>query len=536
MSRLGGQGRTVITIQNPVLRGFNPDPSILRVDDDYYIATSTFEWFPGVCIYHSLDLAHWHLAARPLDRLDLLDMRGEPDSGGVWAPCLSWSDGLFYLVYSDVKRWEGQVKDCHNWLTTARSIEGPWSDPVYLDSSGFDASLFHDHDGTKWLVNMLWDYRPARSGFGGILLQEYSARQQRLTGESSLVFSGTSLGLVEGPHLYRRGAYYYLVTAEGGTFTTHAVTVARSSRLQGPYEPMPDNPLLTSMHDPALALQSAGHGSLVETRAGEWFLAHLARRPRARGRSLIGRETCLQRVEWTPDGWLRLAQGGRAPRETVEAADLPSRPWVAEPARDDFQSPALRSCYHSLRIPLDDSLMSLAERPGFLRLKGRESILSHFRQSMVARRITSYRVSATTSVEFEPGSFQHLAGMAAFYNTDCFYYLYISRADHAAKCVGIMRAERGVVSFPVEKEIPVEGWTRVFLGIDIEHARISFRYSRDGSLWTRAGWEMDSSILSDEHARPCGFTGTFIALCCQDLSGTGRAADFDFLECVEDGE
>ncbi len=522
-----------MTIHNPVLRGFNPDPSIIRVEDDFFIATSTFEWFPGVCIHHSRDLAHWHLAARPLDRLDLLDMRGDPDSGGVWAPCLSWSDGLFYLVYSDVKRWDGQVKDCHNWLTTAPALEGPWSAPLYLNSVGFDASLFHDRDGRKWLLNMLWDYRPGHNNFGGIFLQEYCAKKGCLIGESTPIFPGTALGLVEGPHLYRREGYYYLLTAEGGTFATHAVTVARSSMLQGPYEPMPGNPMLTSANDPSLTLQSAGHGSLVETKAGEWYLAHLARRQGARGRSLLGRETCLQRVEWTPEGWPRLAHGDRAPRETLEAPDLPVAPWAAEPARDDFQSPVLGSHYHSLRVPLDASLMSLEERPGYLRLKGRESILSHFRQSLVARRLTSFRSSATTCVEFEPRSFLQLAGLAAFYNTDAFYYLYLSRAEHAAKCVSIMRCERGVISYPVEKEIPVVGWTRVFLGIDVDHDRISFRYSRDGKQWTRVGWEMDASILADEHVRPCGFTGTFFALCCQDLSGAGTHADFDFLECTE---
>jgi xylan 1,4-beta-xylosidase len=520
-------------IRNPILRGFNPDPSILRVGDDYFIATSTFEWFPGVCIYHSRDLEHWRLAARPLDRVSLLDLRGEPNSGGVWAPCLSWSDGLFHLVYTDMKRWAGTVKDCHNYLTTAPSVEGPWSAPVYLNSSGFDASLFHDRDGRKWLLNMLWDYRPSQSGFGGILLQEYCADRRRLTGQPALIFAGTGLGLVEGPHLYRRDGFYYLVTAEGGTFATHAVTVARSGSIQGPYDVMPGNPLLTSAHDPALALQSAGHGSLVETQGGEWYLAHLSRRPRVKGRSILGRETSLQMVEWAADGWPRLAGGGRAPEEAVPAPKLSPLPWDSEPARDDFDEPQLRSCYHSLRIPLDPSLMSLTDRPGFLRLKGAESILSNFRQALVARRIADFRVRAATCLEFEPESFQQIAGLAAFYNTDSFLYLYVTRAAHASKCLGIMKCERGVLSFPVEKEIPLEGWKRVFLGFELDYDRLRFLYSRDGAAWARVGWEMDASILSDEHAVPCGFTGAFVALCCQDLSGEGRPADFDFLEYVE---
>jgi len=522
-------------IENPVLRGFHPDPSICRVGDDYYIATSTFEWFPGVRILHSRDLAHWRVAAHPLDRIGLLDMRGDPDSGGIWAPCLTWCDGLFHLVYTEVKRWEGPVKDCHNWLTTSLSIQGPWSDPVYLNSSGFDPSLFHDADGRKWLLNMLWDGRPGRNNFAGILMQEYDPDKRRLTGPSCNIFRGTSLGLVEGPHLYRHGGLYYLLTAEGGTFATHAATLSRSAVLQGPYEPMPDNPLLTSAHDPSLELQSAGHGCLVETRKGEWYLTYLCRRQKAAGRSLLGRETCLERVEWTADGWLRLAGGGRSPRVLVPAPDLAEHVWQKEPARDDFQAPVLRPCWQSLRIPLDASMMSLTERPGFLRLKGRESILSRFRQSLLARRLSSFNATATTCLEFEPDSFQQTAGMAAFYNTDGFYYVYLTRSEHAAKCLGILRCERGLLSWPVEKEVPVEGWPRVFLRVSIRGERLWFGYSRDGGLWTRLGWEMDSSILSDEHARPCGFTGTFIALCCQDLSGGGKQADFDFME-LEEGE
>jgi xylan 1,4-beta-xylosidase len=195
-------------IINPILPGFNPDPSIVRVGDDYYIATSTFEWYPGVQIHHSRDLVNWRLVAHPLDRAELLDMRGNPDSGGIWAPCLTWHDGLFWLIYTDVKRHEGSFKDMHNYLTTCATIDGRWSDPVYLNSSGFDASLFHDDDGRKYLCNMEWDY----------------------------LFKGTDLRVTEAPHIYKRNGYYYLLTAEGGTGYTHAMTMARSKNLRGPYE------------------------------------------------------------------------------------------------------------------------------------------------------------------------------------------------------------------------------------------------------------------------------------------------------------
>ena len=244
-------------IENPILRGFHPDPSIIRVQEDYYIATSTFEWFPGVQIYHSRDLKNWELVARPLSRVSQLDLAGVPDSGGVWAPCLSYSNGVYYLVYTVVKSVDGLYKDTHNYLVTATDICGDWSEPVYLNSEGFDPSLFHDTDGRKWLVNMTWDMRRGKTCFGGIQLREYSPAQRRLVGESRLIFAGTELGITEGPHLYHVNGYYYLFTAEGGTHFGHALTVARSKTIEGPYEVDPGNPVLTSRDDVTLPLQRA---------------------------------------------------------------------------------------------------------------------------------------------------------------------------------------------------------------------------------------------------------------------------------------
>ncbi|HDT6047981.1 TPA: family 43 glycosylhydrolase, partial [Raoultella planticola] len=140
------------TITNPILTGFNPDPSMCRQGEDYYIATSTFEWFPGVRIYHSRDLKNWSLVSTPLDRVSMLDMKGNPDSGGIWAPCLSYADGLFWLLYTDVKIVDSPWKNGRNYLVTAPSIEGPWSEPIAMGNGGFDPSLFHDLDGRKYYI------------------------------------------------------------------------------------------------------------------------------------------------------------------------------------------------------------------------------------------------------------------------------------------------------------------------------------------------------------------------------------------------
>ncbi|MNB76895.1 Beta-xylosidase [compost metagenome] len=319
-------------IHNPILRGFNPDASAIRVGDDYYIATSTFEWFPGVLIHHSRDLVHWRSLTRPLDRLSLLDLRGLPSSGGIWAPSFSYDNGIYYLCFTNVVGRRGVYKDLHNYVVTATSIEGPWSEPIYLNSSGFDHFLFHDTDGRKWLFNMQWDFRKNKSRFAGIIMQEYSPEQRRLVGPIKTVTSGTSLGVTEGPMVYYKNGYYYLLVAEGGTGANHAATLLRARSVEGPYETDPDYPVLTSVGHPDHPLQKAGHGSLVETQHGDWYMVHICSRtlPDGSGLSPLGRETSIQKVVWTGDGWLRLASGSRLPELTVQApepaaASVPSR-------------------------------------------------------------------------------------------------------------------------------------------------------------------------------------------------------------------
>ncbi len=520
------------TIENPVLRGFNPDPSILRVGDDYYIATSTFEWFPGVQISHSRDLENWRVLSRPLERYTQLDMRGCPNSGGVWAPCLTYDNGLFYLIYTNTRHWTGVFKDSPNYLVTAENIEGPWSEPIYLNSSGFDPSLFHDDDGRKWLTNMMWDYRAEKHSFAGILLQEYSVEQKKLIGPVKNIFPGTELQLVEGPHIYKRNGWYYLFTAEGGTFLTHAETVARSRTLEGPYDVMPGNPLISSAQQPHLNLQSAGHGSLVENADGSWLFAHLCRRPQMQGRSVLGRETAIQNIVWEDD-WPRLAKGKSQPQDNFIAPTLKAHPWPKAEAHETFDSTSLAIHWQMPRVKFDNKLGSMTARPDALRLYGRESIVSKFEQSLVARRQQAMHIEAATCMEFDPENFQQLAGLVAFYNTDAFYYLYVTQGEHAKRCLGLMSCTKGNVNFLIEKEYPLDNFNEIYLKLTIKKDRIQFYYSDNGKEWYAAGWEQDASVLSDEYALPCGFTGNFVGMACQDLGGTRKHADFLWFDYKE---
>lgn len=533
-------------IRNPILPGFNPDPSIVRVGDDFYIATSTFEWYPGVQIHHSRDLVHWRLTARPLDRAELLDMRGNPDSGGIWAPCLTYSDGLFWLVYTDVKRHEGSFKDSHNYLTTCATVDGRWSDPVPLNSSGFDASLFHDDDGRKWLVNMQWDIRPGRHSFNGILLQEYCPKEKQLIGPITNIFKGTKLRLTEAPHLYRRNGYYYLMTAEGGTGYDHAITMARSKKITGPYEVDPIKHIVTSKDDPQLSLQRSGHGDWVETPRGEIYIVHLCGRPLSlhgnsgQRRCPLGRETAIQKAYWSKDGWLRLDNGGNRPDLETDVPDLPPHPWPESPPRTTFDCDRLPLDFQWLRIPWEETLFSLKDRPGYLRLYGHESIGSWFKQALVARRQQAFRFTATTRMEFEPDNSQQAAGLVCYYNAHKFHYLFASCNDAGERYLAILSCEgqqQWNLNYPHEsvKEIPLPRGCALYLRAEVDFEKLFFSWSLDGENWQRIDVCLDYSLISDEAGRGEGksFTGAFVGMACQDTSGRRRAADFEFFEYLE---
>jgi xylan 1,4-beta-xylosidase len=535
-----------MNIRNPILPGFNPDPSIVRVGDDYYVATSTFEWFPGVQIHHSRDLVHWRLLTRPLTRASQLNMLGDPDSCGIWAPCLTYADGLFWLIYTDVKRYGrtsvggasgASLRDFHNYLVTSPRIDAEWSDPVYLNSSGFDPSLFHDDDGRKYLVNQLWDHRPGNNRFAGIVLQEYSVKERQLVGQRENIFKGTPLGLTEAPHLYKRNGWYYLITAEGGTAWNHAVTMARSRSLRGPYELHPDTYILSSRLRPDAGLQRAGHADLVETQSGETYMVYLCGRPlRNRGRCTLGRETAIQLMQWSADGWLRTTDGQGAAHLETPAPKLPAHPFPVRPVREDFNTGELPIEFQWLRTPHPGEIFSLTARPGFLRLFGRETIGSVFRQALVARRQQAHCYSAATVVEFEPEHFQQAAGLVCYYGGNKFHYLHVSHDEQLGKYVRVMSAiPDGVVADAFTVPIAIPSGQPVQLRVEVDEERLLFAWRLGTGQWQWLPQHFDASILSDEATAPGApnFTGAFVGVACQDMAGTAHPADFDWFDYRE---
>ncbi len=509
-------------IYNPILRGFCPDPSIIRAGEDFYVATSTFEWWPGVRLHHSRDLKHWEQVPSPLRRLSQLDMTGDPPSGGIWAPCLSYDGRRFWLVYTDVKTKKGLFYNTHNYVVHADDIRGEWSDPVYLNSVGFDPSLFHDTDGKKYLINML-------NGFKGITVQEYDPEKERLTGPVRTVFYGTETGRTEGPHMYHIGDWYYLITAEGGTGYGHQVTVARSRGVWGPFEADPAGPVVTSDVSDPNALQKAGHADLTDTGHGEWYLVHLCGRPRMAedgGRfCLTGRETALQKVCFK-DGWLRMADGGHFARtEIEEPAGITDHPFTAEPERDDFDGPGLRLRYSSPRLPLGDCA-SLTRRPGWLRLRGRESLNSLHHVSLLAVRQQEAHAEAETAMEFAPERYEQAAGLAYLYDALNFYLLVKTRTEDGRTVLRVLRSDRGNCEYLETVPVPETGVVRLRAATDADGAGFRFCYAVGDEAWTPVGERYTTEILTDEYCR--GFTGAHFGIYCHDMSAQKIYADFDY--------
>jgi xylan 1,4-beta-xylosidase len=529
------EGKNMLKAKNPIITGFHPDPSICRVGDDYYIATSTFQWFPGVQLYHSRDLINWEELPSPLSRKSQLDMVGNPNSGGIWGPCLSYCDGTFYLIYTNTKNFHGIFKDTPNYLVTTRDIySGEWSEPIYLNSSGFDPSLFHDDDGRKYLLNMRWDHRVEFHDFAGIVIQEYSEKEKRLIGKPKTIYKGTEIGATEAPHMYKRNGYYYLMVAEGGTMYNHGIRMARSKELFGTYESDP-MPLLTARNNPESPLQRTGHGSLVDTKNGEWYVPYLCGRPIGeRGRCILGRETAIAQVVWDENGWIRLKDGGVVP-PTEYSVSLPEYKYEKAPECDHFDMKELSPKYKTLRIPLSD-FGTLNERKGYLRLYGYQAITSWNKQALVARRLQHHNAESTIKMEFNPSNFQQMAGLTVMYDTYNFFYLYMSNNEEGENVLRICVRDSLNFYNPLNGAVSIGQSTTVWLRVKIDGCKLTFYYSLDGEKYNEIGGELDCSCLSDEAYADIGHeghTGTFIGMACQDLSnsreGLNCYADFEFM-------
>lgn len=535
-------------LKNPILPGFNPDPSICRQGDDYYMAVSTFEWFPGIPIYHSKDMKNWKLITHALDD-DKADLRRLPSAKGVWAPCLTWceEEGLFYIAYSIMNNMNARFFDVDNFLITAPSIHGPWSEPVYIHSAGFDPSILHDDDGRKWVASLEWETRDGYHKPGVICIVEYDKNTKHIVGKPQRIWSGgTKRGCIEGPHIYKRNGYYYLICAEGGTGYGHSVTVGRSKDVFGPYESDPQNPILTSTPDfdemdnddatkpnrynPESYLQKSGHGSIVETSLSELYMVHHSGRPfLPELRCTLGRECCIQKMYWSDDGWIRLEGGGNMAKQYVKPSALKEHKWEEVAVRRDFDQPNMPIDLYSPRTNYKE-FTSLTDRKGYLRIRGQESITSHNRASLIAHKLTSIYASATTKMDFKPEVYQHYAGIMIYYDSMNYIMLRKAYSDkYKGSVIDLLRVKNGQKIELLKEEIPVKEGS-IYFKVNVNGRETKFYWCMDGQNFIQIGDVYDTSEFSDEYCKTGEFTGTFLGIGCVDALLHENYADFDYFD------
>jgi xylan 1,4-beta-xylosidase len=510
------------TFRNPILPGFYPDPSICRVGDDFYLINSTFEFFPGLPIHHSRDLVHWRPVGHVLTRPSQLNLDGIRASAGLYAPTIRHHDGTFYVINTLV---DG-LKEKGNFIVTAPSIEGPWSEPHWLEGPGIDPSLLFDDDGRAWFVGNRPPADPKFEGHREIWLRELDRKSMRLTGPTYSLWDGAVKRAVhsEGPHLYKINGMYYLLTAEGGTGHDHAVAMARSEKVTGPYEGCPRNPILTHRH---LGLDypivGTGHADIVDTPQGDWWMLMLAMRPCGGYFYNLGRETFLAPVRWE-EGWPVVSPGvGRVEMEGA-APDLPERRWPAPPACDHFDAPALGPQWDFLRTPREP-FWSLSERPGWLRLKLRpQSVAEPANPSFVGRRQQHLNFTARAALEFTPRAANECAGLVLLQNDRFHFRFVVSREDQTV--VRLIQCRGGKETVLAQQPIPAG---KIFFKVSAVGQGYDFCIASEAEHWRTVAENVDGRILSTPVAG--GFIGAYIGMyASSNGKPSDNAADWDWFE------
>lgn len=473
-------------IKNPILPGFYPDPSVCRVGEDYYLVTSSFEYFPGVPIFHSKDLIHWKQIGHCLTRESQLHLNKAGCSQGIYAPTIRHHNGVFYMVTTNAT-YKG------NFFVHTKDPAGEWSEPVWLEQKGIDPSLLFDDDGRVFLTTSQNQQSEIDITTGKILT------------EIKKTWPGTGGGWLEAPHLYKINGLYYLMAAEGGTGPGHMVTIARSKNPYGSFEPCHLNPILSN-RSLDNEVQATGHADLFQAHDGSWWMVFLAIRvkgyfPRFHN---LGRETFLAPVSWTRDGW-PMVNKTRTVNIEIEADTMPEVKTEQEDVIDNFDDQKLKLCWNYLRNPYVENY-SLHKKPGWLALSGSEHTLNDIDSpTFIGRRQRHHGFEAAALMEFDPTSGQE-AGITVFMNNNHHYDLALINTDGKKEI--ICRQKIGQVSCVVNRV----AWTenRVKLKIRGDESEYQFSYAGpDGDDFQMLS-KGPTRYLSTEAAG--GFTGVYIGL------------------------
>ena len=506
------------TFTNPILAGFYPDPSVCRVGKDYYLVNSTFSYFPGITVFHSRDLAHWELVGHVLDRPEQLNLDHQGVSRGLFAPTIRFHKGLFYVTCT-------LVDIGGNFVATAKHPEGPWSMPVWQpEVNGIDPSLFFDNTGKAYLLynSVAPHNKPLYEGHRTIRMREFDPRTLRVTGKERILVNGgvdisTKPVWIEGPHILKKGGYYYLMAAEGGTGENHSEVVFRSKRIWGEYVPYQKNPILTQRDlDSARKnpITCTGHADLVQTSKGEWWAVFLGCRPYADSYYNTGRETFLTPVQWKDD-WPEINPGFKEVQYRYPCPVLPvvptSRPYSGNfILRDEFEERALKRDWVFLRTP-HEQWFNLDGRKGFLALKLRpETCAGDMNPTFLGQRQQHLIGSAAIALDFSPAAENEKAGLLVFQNETHFYFLSKTKKDGQTAIVLYQSNEKGWDVIASEPLNEAQQHAMLFLKADALGDQYAFSFTFDTRHWMLLKNRVDATFLSTKVAG--GFVGCMYAL------------------------
>ena len=517
------------TFSNPIIPGFAPDPSIVRVGEDFYLVNSTFEYFPGIPVYHSRDLVDWQLIGHAIHRPEQADLARIKSSDGIHASTIRFHDGLFYVITTN--NVDGNMV---NFIVTAKDPAGPWSNPFVLEGApGIDPSLFFDDDGRAWYTGNHIPPDPEFPGQAEIWLQELDLEAMQLTGERQYLWRGCCQGVwAEGPHIYKRDGYYYLMISEGGTSFEHAMSIAISKNITGPYENNPRNPVLTHRHlSYDYPISGVGHADLVELADGRWYAVALGWRLVDGRHGILGRETFLVPVTWEtePHAWKeeRLTFPVFSPATGRIELQYPTPFGNAarqqdHAFRDDFDARELGSEWNFRRSPetafitWEDGRLVFALQPG--------SIRERAQYSFVGIRQRHFEFEAETCLGLAASGDNAEAGLGLVQNDRSALVLTLE----AGRKVVLRHHQDGKVV-----DLSSAAWEDpdICLRVTGDYLDLGFYYSKDGVAWRTLIEGVDGSVLSPASIAGYNYTGVNVGLYgSTNGEETARRAIFDYFD------
>ncbi|MGO2924923.1 MAG: family 43 glycosylhydrolase [Pseudolactococcus laudensis] len=540
------------TINNPIIPGMAPDPAIIRVDDTYYLAASTFHWQPAVQFFESKDLNDWQLVDYALKDGEV-NLRGTSTPAGIWAPHLSYDKTTkkYWLAYSHMVNMGGREFNSDSYAMSADSIHGPWSKPIFMTAIGFDPAIYHEN-GKHYVAILEWENRDGYQAPGHIVIAEADLDNGGIIGDWHRVTQGfTTRGCAEAPQIYQHGSYYYLLIAAGGTGYAHGVEIGRAKHILGPYEPHPSGePIITSsprhlfllgdpdaghfeMYNPDSVMQKAGHGSLVETTTGEWYIAHLMSHPlENKLLNPLGRETAIQKMIWTEDEWLEMADGSNLAKMKVDgikgfAYTSSSNCDIFDDFDNDYDLRFMTPYREQTK-----EWVNTNERTGYLRIHGENSYFSQRNPAIMATRATSFDYEVETKVEFHPNHYSETAGTGLYYDANNWLYLYLTYSEEDGSTIlTILQAKLGQrIEYPNHKIKVPEGIASLKIIYQNGFATLQYLLEEE---WLTLEKNIDVTYLSDEGVNGDpgeigGFTALFNFIGSVDAHQRDSYADFDY--------